>query len=104
LKIHFKHRPWKFNVTYSAINNGMTSASSTYASSNTKRSISIWWESLPDTLLQIPIHFSILKSDSVKEIITAQFTETIEPVHVEKDLVNIIPKTTLYREEVVLPR
>jgi hypothetical protein len=72
-----------------------------FISSSTADSASMRWESFPDTVMMIPIHFRISKADSVTETIEAKFIEMMEPVQIEKDMTNIIPQTVLRRTEVI---
>ncbi|MGD1045056.1 MAG: M28 family peptidase [Bacteroidota bacterium] len=100
-KVHFKYRPINFTLTYSAGKNKIDNVSSTDVANITDHAVSLRWQSLPDTVMMIPIHFSVAKADSVTETIEAKFTEMIEPVRIEKELTNIIPQTTLQRTEVI---
>ena len=52
-------------------------------------------------LQQIPIHFTVVKGDSVTETIEAKFLEMVEPVRIEKEFANIIPRTIMKRTEVL---
>ena len=87
--IHFKYRPINFTLTYSAGKNRMENVSSADVANITNHSVSMQWESFPDTVMMIPIHFKVAKSDSVTETVEAVFTEMIEPVRIEKELTNI---------------
>ena len=99
--IHFKYRPINFTLTYNAGKNRMDNVSSADIANITSHSVSMQWESFPDTVMMIPIHFRVAKSDSVTETIEAVFTEMIEPVRIEKELANIVPQTTILRSEVI---
>ena len=101
---HFKYRPINFTLTYNAGKNRMENVSSTDAANITNHSISLRWESFPDTVIMVPIHFTVAKSDSVTETVEAVFTEMIEPVRVEKEFTNIVPQTTIRRTEVIRAR
>jgi hypothetical protein len=70
----------------------------------TNHSLSMKWESFPDTVMMIPIHFRVVKSDSVTETVEAVFTEMIEPVRIEKELTNFVPQTIIHRSEVIRAR
>jgi hypothetical protein len=103
-KIHFKYRPINFTLTYSTRKNKIRDVSTPDIANITDHSVSMRWESLPDTMMMIPIHFRAAKADSVTETIEAKFMEMIEPVRIDKELTNIIPQTTLRRTEVIRAR
>jgi hypothetical protein len=102
-KVHFKYRPRNFTLSYSSGKNTMDNISGPYISSSTAHSVSMRWESFPDTSLMIPIHFRVLKSDSVTETIEAKFVELVEPVRIESPLTNILNQTNMRRTEVIKP-
>jgi hypothetical protein len=102
-KIRFKYRPEKFLISYSSSNNKLEDVSELFADSRTDHSINMRWESFPDTSLLIPVHFKVLNADSVTETIEARFAELIEPMRIEKELVNIVPRSTLRRTELLRP-
>jgi len=99
--LHFKYRPQSFSLTYSGGKKKLRYASSLYALNTTEQTVSLRWQSFPDTLLQIPIHFQVIKGDSLTETIEAKFLEMAEPVRIEKELANIIPRTTMKRTEIL---
>lgn len=101
VKLHFKYRPLNFTLTYSGGNKKLENASSDYAINTTEYNISLRWQSFPDTLQQIPIHFTVVKGDSVTETIEAKFLEMVEPVRIEKEFANIVSRTTMKRTEVI---
>jgi hypothetical protein len=101
IKLHFKYRPQDCILSYSAGKNKMEDISGLFITHMTDHSVSMRWESFPDTFLLIPIHFKVDSADSVVETIEARFIELMEPVCVKKELVNIIPQTILQRTEVI---
>ncbi|RPI05746.1 MAG: Zn-dependent exopeptidase M28 [Ignavibacteriae bacterium] len=100
-KIHFKYRPLSFTLTYSAGRNRIDSVSSTNSFTSSDHSCSLRWQYFPDTSIMVPIHFRVEKADSVTETIEAKFIELIEPVRIERNLTNIIPRSTIRRDEVL---
>jgi hypothetical protein len=100
-KIHFKYRPLNFTLTYNAGINRMENVTSADIANITDHSVSMQWGSFPDTVMMIPIHFRVVKSDSVTETVKAVFMEMIEPVRIEKELTNIVPRTTIQCSEVI---
>jgi hypothetical protein len=101
VKLHFKYRPRNFTISYSAGKNKLEDIAGEFISSSTAHSVSMRWESFPDTVMMVPIHFRVIKGDSVTETIEAKFIEMMEPVRIEKEMTNIIPQTTLRRTEII---
>jgi hypothetical protein len=101
VNLHFKYRPQSFSLTYSGGKKKLENAYSAYAVNTTDHTVSLRWQSFPDTLQQIPIHFKVVKGDSVTETIEAKFLEMVEPVRIEKELANIISRTTMKRTEIL---
>jgi hypothetical protein len=99
--LYFKYRPRNFTISYSAGKNKLEDIAGEFISSSTAHSVSMRWESFPDTVMMVPIHFRTAKADSVTETIEAKFIEMIEPVRIEKEMTNITPQTTLRRTEVI---
>jgi hypothetical protein len=104
LKLHFKYRPHYFTLSYTTAKSLLEDISAIYEYKSTDRSLSMRWESFPDTSWFIPIHFRVAKNDSITEIIEARFVETVEPVHIERELTNISPRTTVRYEKVLVAR
>jgi hypothetical protein len=101
VKLHFKYRPRNFTISYSAGKNKLEDIAGEFISSSTAHSVSMRWESFPDTVMMVPIHFRVIKGDSVTETIEAKFIEMMEPVRIEKEMTNIIQQTTLRRTEII---
>jgi hypothetical protein len=101
VKLHFKYRPQKFTLSFSTEKNKIEDVSGLFITGTTDHSVSMRWESFPDTSLLIPIHFRVAKTDSVTETIEAKFIEMIEPVRIEKEFTNIISRTTLRKTEII---
>ena len=101
VRLHFKYRPQNFTLTYSGGKHPLENFTSVYAFNTTKHSVSLRWQSFPDTLQQIPIHFTVTKGDSVTETIEAKFVEMVEPVRIEKEFTNIVTRTIMKRTEVL---
>jgi hypothetical protein len=101
VKIHFKYRPQNFSLTYSSGKKKLENVFSPFALSSSTHSTSLRWQSFPDTVLQIPIHFTVVNGDSVTETVEARFVEMVEPVRAEKEFANISARTTMKRTEVL---
>jgi len=101
IRPRFKYRPRGFTLTYSAGENRLEDITGKYITSNSGNSVSFKWEYPQDTALTIPIHFKVINADSVTETIDARFVELIQPVRIEKEMVNILPQTILRRTEVI---
>lgn len=104
LKLHFKYRPRSFTISYTTRKSPLNDVSTAYDHTSTSRSLSMRWESFPDTSWFIPVHFKVAKNDSITEILEARFVEMVEPVSVERGLTNISPRTTVRHEEVLVAR
>jgi hypothetical protein len=51
--------------------------------------------------LLVPIHFTVVRGDSVKETIEANYIEMIEPVTIEKQWTNVVSRTTITKSEIL---
>jgi hypothetical protein len=102
-KVRFKYRPEKFSLSYSSAKKKIADVYSIFAHSQTESSVSLDWESFPDTSLVIPIHFKVINSDSVTETIDARFIEMVEPIRIEKEFINIVPRSNIKRTELLRP-
>ena len=71
------------------------------SSNSTEHSISFRWQTFADTLLFVPLHFKVLKSDSVTETIEAKFVELIEPVRIDRELTNVLTQSNFKRTEIL---
>jgi hypothetical protein len=103
VNLHFKYRPQKFTLSYMTNKNKMKDISGLFVTGTTDSTVTMYWESFPDTSQFIPIHFKTVKGDTLTETIEAKFIEMIEPVRIEKELTNINPRTTLRHTEVIQP-
>jgi hypothetical protein len=105
VKLHTKYRPYTLRLTYSAGRHHIQGLATPLASSSSDNSLTIQWDSFPDTLLLIPLQFTVIGTDSVIERIEATFIE--EPTQVEVESRNeayvtrraIISKRTVIRRE-----
>jgi hypothetical protein len=103
VNLHFKYRPQKFTLSYSTSKGKIEEISGLFVTDRTNHSVSMHWESFPDTSLFIPLRFKTVKGDTVTETLEAKFIEMIEPVRIEKELTTINPRTTLRHTEVIQP-
>ncbi|MGH2567001.1 MAG: hypothetical protein ACRDGA_01580, partial [Bacteroidota bacterium] len=77
------YRPYTLRVAYSSSSNRFSEVSSPLAFSVTEQSINLRWYSFPDTMLTIPLRFTITGGDSIHESIEATFVEKIDTLRVE---------------------
>jgi hypothetical protein len=86
LTLSSAYRPYTLSVQYRPLAGQMLDVSSPYVFSMDGSSLTMNWYSFPDTVLVIPISFTLVGSDTVEEIIRATFKEAMTPVSVEKAL------------------
>ncbi|MCX6134671.1 MAG: M28 family metallopeptidase [Ignavibacteriales bacterium] len=104
VNLNMKHRPVKLKVSYSGMKGKLVNAASPYASGTTEGSISLQWASFPDTLLTIPISFSIPARDSIgiREHLEAYFVEEPVPISVEtREPSSLVRKAHFLRDGII---
>jgi hypothetical protein len=99
--LHFKYQPQNFTISYSTKKSTAENNVEEFPPRTNTHNILLRRKSYPDTVLTIPIHFSVSKEDSVIETIEAKFTEMIEPLRIEREMTNIKPQTTVRHTDVV---
>jgi hypothetical protein len=99
LHVSSKYRPHTLNISFSAGAHLVEDVSTPYTATITGHSVSIRWETFPDTSLLVPIHFTVVRGDSVKETIEANYIEMIEPITVVKQWTNVVSRTTIKKSE-----
>jgi len=85
LKVHSLHRPFTLTVTYSSGTHALMKPASPFAFASTEHTMTFRWYSFPDTVLTIPLEFSISKNASVTETIEAVFVEPIVPTVLQNE-------------------
>ncbi|MBI4428619.1 MAG: M28 family peptidase [Ignavibacteriales bacterium] len=93
--IRLRYRPLSLTLTYSGGKHGLKEAGSALAHTITLRSISLHWSFFPDSILLVPVHFTVVGADSVTESIEATFVQPLENVEVSKGTANVATRTTL---------
>jgi len=53
----------------------------------------IYWYSFPDSILTIPVKFSTIGNDSVKENIEVVFDKLAYPIKIAGKMTDVIPRT-----------
>ncbi|MEK7118739.1 MAG: hypothetical protein AAB869_03960, partial [Patescibacteria group bacterium] len=102
VKLHMKHRPYTLRVTYSSGKHFIRDVSTPFASSTSGNLLTIQWYSFPDTLLLIPVQFTVVGADSVTERIEATFIEEPAQVKVENgNAAYVIRRATISKRTVV---
>jgi len=102
IKLHAKYRPYTLRLTYSVGKHHIRDVATPLASSSSDNSLTIQWYSFPDTLLLIPLQFTVIGTDSVIERIEATFVE--EPTHVKFENENgayVVRRATISKQTIV---
>jgi len=95
--LRFKYRPLSLVLTYTAGKKGLKDAGSSLAFATTPQTVSLRWNSFPDTVMLAPVHFTVLDSDSIAESVEAVFVQPLEAVQVYKEMAHVFTRTTLYQ-------
>ncbi|HVN48021.1 MAG TPA: M28 family peptidase [Bacteroidota bacterium] len=95
IHLHSKYRPHILNIEFSAGGHLVEEVSTPYTSTISGHTVAIRWETFPDTALTIPIHFTVVRGDSVLETTEANYIELMEPVTVQKQWTNVVPQTII---------
>jgi hypothetical protein len=104
IKLTMKHRPFKLKLGYSTLKGKIVDAASPYAFGTTDGSVTLQWSAFPDTMLSIPLSFSISASDSlsIREYLEVSFVEEAVPVAVETKLpMSQVRRSYFTREAIV---
>ena len=94
ISIKTKQRPYTYTITYQPSGKAFQSFESPLYSTIKNDVIKFSWYSYPDSILPVPIRFTITGNDTVKETITVVFDALIVPIYATGDAINIIPRTT----------
>lgn len=95
LSISTRYRPYTLGLTYSAGKQSIENVSTPYASWPSLHGLTLRWYSFPDTLLTIPLTFTVTGKDSIRETIEATFVEPMIPIEVSKESASVRMRTLL---------
>ncbi len=101
LNLTMKARPYTLAVTYSSDRHSLDSVDCPLATTQTSRSVTARWYSFPDSMLSIPIAFTVHGRDTVTESIEATFVQQAVPVRVSKEHANVMSRTVVRRSTVI---
>ena len=104
LNLHFEHQPTSIKISYSSSRAMLSNASSPYALSSTIRTVSLQWGAFSDTMLSVPLSFTIAGKDSLRinEHIEVGFVEQPQSVSLATERpFSIIRRTTFVRENAI---
>ena len=93
LRLAATRRPYAVSVTYSTAGQNVGGFESPFYSHTNKAGTHIEWYSFPDSILTIPVRFSVIGRDTVRENIEVLFDGLADPVTVEGEMTYVIPRT-----------
>ncbi len=101
LNLAMKARPYTLAVTYSAGRRSLDSVSSLLATTQTSRSVTVRWYSFPDSVLTLPIAFTVHGPDTLMESIEATFVQQAVPVRATRESANVSSRTIVRKSTAV---
>ncbi|MBI4810432.1 MAG: M28 family peptidase, partial [Ignavibacteriales bacterium] len=94
LGIRAKHRPYTISIAYYIDGKDLNAFDTPFQfRTNRKKEKRIEWYSFPDSILTIPVRFSVIGSDTVKERIEVTFNKLAYPMEIKGEMINLIPRT-----------
>jgi hypothetical protein len=99
--IHSKYRPYSLFVTYSTGKGRFRDISTGLPAEITGRSVSYFWYSFPDTLIDVPLTCTLSGVDSLTETVEATFTQQVVPLKLQKEHSTTISRTIVRRTTVL---
>ena len=93
LTLSTKSRPYTVSITYSIAGKEMNAFDTPWQYRTNKSGKNIYWYSFPDSILTIPVKFSTIGNDSVKENIEVVFDKLAYPIKIEGKMTDVIPRT-----------
>lgn len=99
--IKLKHRPFKFTLSYTSLDDTIKNVGGPFISRVSHKNIIMHWESFPDTLLVIPIHFTISGGSKIKETVEANFTQLIDTIYIKSELTNVSTNTKFTQSTII---
>lgn len=101
LRIHARTRPYTLSIGYSGGSAKVSDVVTPLLWSQTSTSVTFRWYSFPDTMLYLPVSFTVSGADSVREYIEATFLEQAVPVTVRKESSSFQSRTVLEKVSVI---
>ncbi|HYQ87527.1 MAG TPA: M28 family peptidase [Bacteroidota bacterium] len=93
LRLAATRRSYTVSVTYSTAGQNVGGFESPFYSYTNKGGTHLEWYSFPDSVLTIPVRFSVVGRDTVRENIEVMFDGLADPVTVEGEMTYVIPRT-----------
>ena len=93
LTLNAKMRPYTVTLLYTMGGREIWNFETSFKFESEGKTKAIKWYSFPDTMLTVPIKFSVAGTDSVKEHIEVTFNQLASPVRVEGESIYVIPRT-----------
>jgi hypothetical protein len=100
LRIACAMRPLSVTVRYSSGSGAVVPVSSVWEVSSSRGMRVIQWKSFQDSVLLVPVRFTVAKEDSVTETMEVVFNELADPLTVRHELAYVIPRTTVTSKRV----
>jgi len=91
----FKHRPYTVELSYRNPEGDFRDVTSPFVFQQSRRGLIFRWESDLDTVLTIPIAFTVETGSRVQESVHATFLEELEPVEVQLGHSTLIRRTRM---------
>ncbi|MBM4159736.1 MAG: Zn-dependent exopeptidase M28 [Ignavibacteria bacterium] len=98
LKLHTRYRPYTLRVTYAGGEHELRDILTPLTSATLERSLTLLWYSFPDTMLLIPVQFTVVGADSIIERVDATLAEPAVPMEIStKEDANVSYRSILSR-------
>lgn len=94
LRLAMVRRPFTVSIKYSSARGNMQSFETPWKFRTAKSTKRIDWYSFPDSVLEVPVRFQTVGSDSVRETIEVVFDSLADPMSCSGELMYYIPRTT----------
>ena len=88
------HRPFTVSISYSMSKNVLQAFDTPWKFHVDRQQAQVKWYSFPDSDLVIPVNFSLVGKDSVKESVEVEFDRLVYPVKMELDNAYFIPRNS----------
>ncbi len=98
LTLSTKFRPYTVSISYSIDGKEMNAFDTPHQFRTDKTGKRIDWYSFPDSILIIPVKFSFIGNDSVKEKIEIVFDKLAYPIEVKGEMLYVVPRTKVVHE------
>ena len=97
LNVAFKHRPTSFSLRYRSGPGQIRDVSTPFVHTLESNGFTIEWYGLPDSVLVIPVAFTVTGAAALEEEATATFNVPLVPVLVQKELSCTVAETEVVR-------